>query len=68
MIKQYRIIVDEEQYLKLPLELKLKAVAFFDDYDEHKDDPRFKVLLKALKKAKKNLEEYKFIKRHGGNT
>jgi len=63
--KEYRIIVSEEQLVKLPLEVKIKAVAHLNDYNDHKDDPLFKALYKAYKKAKDKLDEYKFNKRHG---
>ena len=66
MAKEYRIIISEEEMLQMPYKIKLRAVAFFNDYDEHKDDEVFKALYKRRKKINKEIEDYKFNKRHEG--
>lgn len=35
-----------------------------NEYESHKDDPNYQKLYKALKKAKKDVQEYLFNKRH----
>ena len=57
----------EEHYHEIPTELKLKfikAEVLFDDYELYKDDPMFKQLRKAKKKADKDLKVWKFKQRH----
>ncbi len=65
MEKEYHIRVNESEYMELPKKFRERSIAIFNDYDEHKDDEIFKGLYNRYKKAKKELEKYKFNKRHG---
>lgn len=65
--KKMYVTMLEEHYHEIPTELKLqfiKAEVLFDDYELYKDDPSFKQLRKAKKKADKELKDWKFKQRH----
>lgn len=51
--------------MDIPIQFRERATAIFNDYDEYKDNPIFKQLYKTYKKAKKDLETFKFNQRHG---
>ena len=61
------VTMREEEYHEIPTELKLqfvKAEVIFDDYELYKNDPVFKQLRKAKKKADHDLKVWKFNQRH----
>lgn len=62
--KEWIIRVPDEEYFNLPLKLREKATVFHNTYQEMKDDEVFMDLYKKYKKAKKELESYKFKKIH----
>lgn len=63
--KEWLIKVSDKDYFDLPDKLKLNATAYFNEYQDYKDDELFIKLHRAHKKAKKELEQYKFNRRHG---
>jgi len=65
MAKEYYIRFTEEEYMDIPPAFRTRATFVDNDYDRYKDDERFKVLYKAYKKAKRQLEDYKFDLRNG---
>lgn len=65
MSKDYYIRFSEKEYMDIPAQFRDRATFIDNDYDSHKDDPMFKALYSKYKKAKKELEAYKFNKRHG---
>jgi hypothetical protein len=66
--KKMYVTMLQEHYHEIPTELKLqffKAEVIYDnDYELYKDDPMFKQLRKAKKKADKELKDWKFKQRH----
>ena len=60
MAKEYYIRFSEEEYMDIPPAFRTRATFVDNDYDRYKDDERFQVLYKAYKKAKRQLEDYKF--------
>ncbi len=65
MDKEYYIRIKESEYMDIPIQFRERATAIFNDHDEYKDNPIFKQLYKTYKKAKKDLETFKFNQRHG---
>lgn len=62
--KEFFLKVREEEYLDLPPKLRMRAEARYNDYHLYKDDDVFKKLYARLKKARDDLRNYKFDKRH----
>lgn len=62
--REYYIRFSEEEYMSIPVPFRTRATFVDNDYEDYKDDERFKALYKAYKKAKKELEEHKFYLRH----
>ena len=65
MAKEYYIRFSEEEYMDIPPAFRSRATFVDNDYDSYKDDERFKALYKVYKKAKRQLEDYKFDLRNG---
>ena len=63
--KQWTITIEDSEYKDLPDWLCDKARVYFNDYEDYKDDPYFKALYKKYRKAREELDTYKFNKRHG---
>ena len=66
--KKLMVLMYEEEYADINPYLKerfIKAeVVFENEYDLYKDNPVFKQLYKAKKKADKDLKVWKFNQRH----
>ncbi len=62
--KEFFLRLREEEYFDLPQHLREKATVYYNDYELYKDDPLFVSLNKKLSKAKKDVEVYKYEKRH----
>ena len=65
--KKYMVSMYEQEYAEIPIELRLRFLSdkvIFDDYEEYKEDVVFQQLYKAKKKATKDLDKWKFDKRH----
>ena len=67
--KEWLIRMREEEYSSLPFEVRQSFLSEKVQYSgEHqrlyKEDPTYKELYKTYRKAKKDMEEYKFRKRH----
>lgn len=62
--KEFFLRLREEEYFDLPQYLREKATVYYNDYDLYKDDPMFIELSKKHSKAKKDIENYKYEKRH----
>lgn len=65
--------MSDEQYCSLPFEERQKFLSERAYYtDEHKNlyetDPVYREAYKTHKAVKKDLEDYKFKKRHANNT
>jgi hypothetical protein len=62
----------EEEYLSIPYETRQKFLSERVQYpDEHntlyETDPNYRELYKTHRAAKKDLEDYKYYKRHANN-
>ena len=65
--KKYMVSMMEQEYAEIPQHIRLRFLSdkvVFDDYEEYKDDPMFKQLYKAKKKATKDLFNWKYDQRH----
>ena len=66
--KEVFMIMREEDYLALSPEQRLACVYIeireSNEYEMHKSDPNYLVLKSAEKKAKKDVQDYLFNKRH----
>lgn len=62
------LIMQEADFNELPAGVRDKfnhiEVRESNEYETHRDDPNYIKLYKAKKKAKKDLQEYLFNKRH----
>lgn len=61
------VTMREEEYLDIPMEMKqrfIKSEVIIDDYEDYKDNPFFKELTKAKRKADKDLKVWKFNQRN----
>ena len=62
------MIMREEDYLALSPEQRLSCIYTeireANEYEMHKNDPNYLVLKSAEKKAKKDVQDYLFNKRH----
>lgn len=65
MTKEYYIRFSEAEYMDIPAKFRTRATFVDNDYDSYKDDPTFKAIYSNYKKAKKQLEDFKYDKRHG---
>ena len=65
MQKMFYVRFSEGEYMSIPSHITQRATVIDDDYKAYKDDPIFVSLYKRFRKAKKDLENYKFNKRHG---
>ncbi len=63
--KEYFLRLLEAEYFDLPQHLKEKAVVYYNDYQQYKDNPQFQTLNKAYRKSKRDLEDWKYEQRHG---
>lgn len=63
--KEWLIKIPDKEFFDIPKKYRVKAIAYYNDYNELKEDTTFIHLYKKYKKAKKELEEYKFKKRNG---
>lgn len=68
--KEVFMIMREDDYLALSPEQRLQCVYTeireANEYEMHKNDPNYLVLKSAEKKAKKDVQDYLFNKRHNG--
>lgn len=66
--KEYFLRMKEEDFNGLPPETRrlftYVEIVERNEYQTHKDDPNYRKLRKAKKKASDNLKEYLFNKRH----
>ena len=66
--KEVFMIMRENDYLALSSEQRQQCVYTeireANEYETHKDDPNYLLLKNAEKKAKKNVQDYLFNKRH----
>lgn len=65
--KFWSVTMTDEVYTSLTYETResfKSEKAYYDDWEEYKDDDTFRALYKAYKHAKKCLDDYKFQKRH----
>jgi hypothetical protein len=65
--KMFICKMDLDTYKQIPFEVRRLFISdriIYDDYDEYKDDELFKVIYKKYKKSRKELEDYKYNKRH----
>ncbi len=70
MDKKWFCTIPEEVYAMIPLDIRMRflsAKVVFDDHEEYKNDPLYKQLYSAKKKATTALDNYKYDKRHGKN-
>ena len=65
MTKGYYIRLSKEEYMEVPPKFRERATFFDNDFEKYANDPLFISLYSKYKKAKKELETYKFNKRHG---
>ena len=65
MAKEFYVRFSEDEYMSIPVPFRSRATFVDNDYDSYKDDERFKALYKVYKKAKRQLEDYKFDLRNG---
>ena len=65
MTKDYYIRFSESEYMEIPAKFRSRATFIDNDYESYKEDPMFKAIYAKYKKIKKELETYKFNKRHG---
>ena len=63
--KMFYVRFKEEEYMSIPSHIRVNAIVIDDDFNQYKSDPLFIALYGKYKKAKKELETYKFNKRHG---
>ena len=63
-MKQFYLRFTEEEYHRIPSEIVMRAIILDDDYTKYKNDPDFIKLYKANRKTKKDLEDWKYNKRH----
>lgn len=61
----YYIRITKEEYMDIPPKFRDRATFFDNDFEKYSDDPIFISLHTRYKKSKKELETYKFNKRHG---
>lgn len=62
--KQWTITIEDSEYMEIPDWLRDKARVYFNDYEDYKDDPLFQALYKKYRKAREDLDIYKFNARH----
>ena len=65
--KSWLIKMREQEFLDIPAHIKANFISekvIYDDYEQYKDDPTFKKLYKAKKKATKDLDDWKYNQRH----
>jgi hypothetical protein len=62
--KEYFLRLREEELFDLPQHLRMKVVVHYNDYQLYKDDPQFKGLYSRYRKAKDEMETFKFKRRH----
>lgn len=69
MEKEMFLRMTETEFIRLPKDVRDKftyvEVRETNEYETHKDDPKYMALWKHLKDAKTKLQEYLFNKRHG---
>lgn len=70
--KEWFVRMREEEYLSIPYELRERFLSESVSYpNEHLElydnDPNYRELYKTYRTAKKDLEDYKFAKRHANN-
>jgi hypothetical protein len=64
--KKWSVIMSDADYCEIPYEMRLRfpeTKALFEDYEIYKDNPIFKKLYKAKKKATKDLDIWKYEQR-----
>lgn len=66
--KEWFCRISESVYNEIPSELRMRfdsaTILEVNEYEIHKNDPHYLSLYKAEKKAKDNLRNYLFDKRH----
>lgn len=62
--KEYFLRLREEEYFDLPNHLRRKVEVRYNDYHLYKDDPKFKVIYSHYRKARDEVDKFKFEKRH----
>ena len=65
MTSGYYIRLSKEEYMDIPKKFRERATFFDNDFEKYSEDPLFIALHTKYRKAKKELETYKFGKRHG---
>lgn len=63
--KQWKITIEDREYSLLPEWLKDKAIVYYNDYNDYKDEPGFKDRYNAYRKAAEELDIFKFELRNG---